>query len=87
MTPKRARCGCVYKDCIIYYDVDEEPVVYQKDKRDEAGQKVQDARSASANLYVGIERNLLDTVGPVLQTAMDRLEKIYSHLLGNPDGL
>ena len=79
VTAKNARSGCVYKDCIIFYDVDDQPVVYQQDQLDASGNKVQGARTASANLYVGIERNLLDTVDPVLQTAMNRVEKIYSH--------
>ena len=78
MTPKKARCGCVFKDCIVYYDVDDKPMVYQADERDHAGRKLHAARSPSANLYVGIERTLLDKVDPVLQAAMDRLEKIYS---------
>ena len=60
MTPKVARLGCAYKDCIPYYDFDGQLVVYQKDKLDEEGNVVESARSPSANRYVDIEHNLLD---------------------------
>ena len=36
------------------------------------------ARSPHANLYIGIEHNLLTGMDPVLERAMNRLEKIYS---------
>ena len=58
--------------------MDGNPVTYQQDQKDETGKVVQSARSPSADLYIGIEHNLLDNVDLVLARAMDRLEKIYS---------
>ena len=78
MKPKQAVAGVAHPDCILLYDSEGKPVVYLKDKKDDKGQVIESARSASANLYVGIERNLLDAVDPVLEAAIDRLEKIYS---------
>ena len=77
MTPKAAQAGIADKDCIILYDVDGMPVKYLQDKVNEAGQTVS-ARTSAQNLYIGIERTLLDAVDPVLQAAMDRLETIFS---------
>ena len=78
VTPKNAVAGVAHTDCILLYDYGGKPVVYLKDKKDAEGRVIESARKASANLYVGIERNLLDAVDPVLQAAIDRLEKIYS---------
>ena len=54
------------------------PVVYLKDKTDDEGTVIESARRASANLCVGIERNLLDGVDPVIEAAIARLDKIYA---------
>ena len=78
MPPKNAVAGVAHPDCILLYDFEGKPVVHMKDKKDNDGNVVQSARCASANLYVGIERNLLDAVDPVLDAAISRLEKIYS---------
>lgn len=78
VTPKTAVAGVAHPDCILLYDSEGKPVVYLKDKKDDEGKVVESARSASANLYVGIERNLVDDVDPVLEAAIGRLEKIYS---------
>ena len=78
MTPKQAVAGVAHPDCILLYDVEGKAVVYLKDKKNEKGEVLESARSASANIYVGIERSLLDAVDPVMETAIARLEKIYS---------
>ena len=57
-------------------DSEGKPAVYLKDKTDDDGNAVESARSASANLSVDIERDVLDDVGPVLEAAIGRLEKI-----------
>ena len=67
-----------HTDCILLYDCEGKPVVYLKDKKDADGKAIESARKASAYLYVGIERNLLDAVDPVLQAAIGRLENVYS---------
>ena len=72
-TPKPANRGIAYMDCVILYDETENtPITFTKD------------RSATNNIYVGIETNLiscvtsLDGVDPVLLSATKRLERIYS---------
>ena len=73
VTPKTAVAGVAHPDCIILYDSEGKPVVYLKDKKYDEVKVVESARSVSANLYVGTERNLLDGVGPVLEAAIGRL--------------
>ena len=75
-TPKPLRAAVAYKDAIVYYDVDGKPCKFITDEGDEGGGAL--VRSPSNNVYVGIERSILDDCDPVLERAAERLQKIYS---------
>ena len=57
--------SCAYKDCVIRYDHNGNPVEFLAD------------RSPYHNVFVGINRNLLDDLDPVLESAITRVTTAY----------
>ena len=75
-TPKPACKGVAYSDFAYLYDKDGKTLLPLSNRRPQN------------NIYVGIRRNLLDTVDPVLDAAIDRVWNIYSRTFwANANGL